>query len=513
MPAHRRTLPDSIPLFGLVIVALLLLTPAASAELLTDEGSNYVTFDLESASRYGYSIIKVFKIYKIEDWDGLYFVYAKTKHIQNPSVLMTNPSYNREVTLKIGDDVIGTGTAHYNGLFDSAGDVTGIQVWLDIDSWDSTGYTGTQKVSITPSSGTLFNGVKLGYTTHDQVSPTQPIGFHVDAYDLASPITAIHMARAHYYWQNDIHISDEFVSLTRNLDGNEYASNLQITSDSGYFADDSINNIDVPYIGTGTWNVTNPHGRIFEGTLVSDGVVPNAVTVYVRNSQTGALLADAHIEIQDTTTDPWTEVVNQTLPSGQGTISLAKDPGIHLTQYRIGVTVPGYQQVVPALFFRVVGPMNVVVEMEPVEGGPVNEDNAYLEFYVRDLNANGIANANVQVDGQLRWTNAQGYTQIEVAKNASYPYSVSKSGYVTIEGTATVADGPRYVVNVVLGPGEVPTYTPTPTAPGATPTPDHRTNEQKGQAVIDMIADNAEGIGALALICLLMGLLKLLAKW
>ena len=279
---------------------------------------------------------------------------------------------------------------------------------------------------------------------------------------------------------------------------------------------------DRPYLVS----VKNPTtSKYFNYTVNLDGLIEEPgepgdpgtfpVNIYVKSSQTGALLADAHIVVQDTTTDPWTEVVNQTLPSGHGTFSLAKDPGLHLTQYRIGATVPGYQQVVPALFFRVTGPTNVVVEMEPLEGGPVNEDNTFLEFYVRDLNANSISNAQVFVDGKMRWTNAAGYTQFEVAKNASYPYSVSKSGYVTIEGTATVADGPRYVVNVVLGPKEIPTNPPAtdPGGPGATPTPDLRTNEEKGQAVIDMLADNAEGLGALALICLMFGLLKLMVKW
>lgn len=185
----------------------------------------------------------------------------------------------------------------------------------------------------------------------------------------------------------------------------------------------------------------------------------STVTIYIRNSQTGALLADAHIEIQDTTTDPWTEVANKTLTSGQGAISLAKDTGIHLTQYRIGATVPGYHQVVPGLFFRVVGPMNVVVEMEPLEGGPSDENNTFLDFYVRDISANAVANANVKVDGQLRWTNALGYTQFEVPKNASYPYSVTKTGYLTIEGIATVGSDDRYVVNVAVMAGAVPTHT------------------------------------------------------
>ena len=195
----------------------------------------------------------------------------------------------------------------------------------------------------------------------------------------------------------------------------------------------------------------------------------STVNIYVKSSQTGALLANAHVVIKDTSTDPWREVVNQTLPSGHGTVTLAKDPGFNPTQYHISATVPGYQQVVPAHFFRVTGSMSVVVEMEPLEGGPDDENNTFLEFYVRDLNANPVSNAQVLVGGQLRWTNAQGFTQFEVAKNASYPYSVSKSGYVTIEGTATVADDPRYVVNVVLGPATIPTHPPG--TPPIEPTP------------------------------------------
>ena len=182
----------------------------------------------------------------------------------------------------------------------------------------------------------------------------------------------------------------------------------------------------------------------------------------------------------------------------------------------MSATVPGYQQVVPALFARVTGPTNIVVEMEPTAGGPEDPNNAYLEFYVRDIHANGIPNANVLVDGKTRWTNGQGYTQFEVAKNATYPYTVSKSGYMTIQGSAIVADGPRYVANVVLGPGTVPTYTPTlgpgetPGGPGATPTPDTRTNEQKGQAIIDLIADFAEPIAILAILATIFGLMKMM---
>ena len=217
-------------------------------------------------------------------------------------------------------------------------------------------------------------------------------------------------------------------------------------------------------------------------STVGEGTSP--VAIYVKSSQTGELLANAHVTIKATTAVPWREVVNQTLPSGQGTVYLTKDSGFNPTQYSINVKVPGYQQVHPGLFFRVTGPMSVVVEMEPTEGGPVDENKTFLEFYVRNLDDNPVSNAMVSVAGQTRWTNAQGYTQFEVAKNTGYSYTVSKAGYVTVKGSATVGDGPRYTVNVVLGPETVPTQPPG-TDPGTSPVNVYVISSQTGALLAD----------------------------
>ncbi|MDD4488590.1 MAG: hypothetical protein PHD34_07935, partial [Methanothrix soehngenii] len=213
-----------------------------------------------------------------------------------------------------------------------------------------------------------------------------------------------------------------------------------------------------------------------------------------------------------------TEVVNATPPGGTATYTRQPTGGglPNPDYYRAVATVPGFTQIVENHSFTLNGPHDVIIEMRPDSGGPTDPDRAYLEFYVRDLHANGIPSASVQCAGMIRQTNSAGYLVIEVAKNATYPYKVTKSGYVTIEGTATVADGPRYVANVVLGPGTVPTYTPTPGpgetpgGPGATPTPDTRTNEQKGQAIIDLIADFAEPIAILAILATIFGLMKMM---
>jgi hypothetical protein len=276
----------SLALIMLIIVGICI--PAVSAEVLTDEGSNYATFDLHSAGGTYAGIPHEIGIYNIQDWDGLYFVYAKVSGSDNSGILKANPSYDSDVTLKIGNNVVGSGTAHYNALFNSAGNVIGVQLWLDIDSWHPTGYTGTQTVTI-HSDSTLFNGIKLSGSQGYRVSAERPIGFK-GVYEHYL-LKGTHLARSHYYWENVIEINDEFVSLTRNLDGNPYTSTLQITSDSGYFVDTSPNDINVPYIGSGTWNVTNPNGRIFEGTLVSGTPQPTPVQPVLR---TGSVTMTDH---------------------------------------------------------------------------------------------------------------------------------------------------------------------------------------------------------------------------
>lgn len=284
---------------------------------------------------------------------------------------------------------------------------------------------------------------------------------------------------------------------------------------------ENINQIVPKTFGTNV-TISAPSLSIFDEYIYQEagGAAPVAgsVTVYVQNSQTGALLANANLAILAAAGGTETEIISTTLPGGTATYTLQPTGGgsPNPDYYRAVATVPGYTQIVENHSFTLNGPHDVIIEMRPDTGGPLDPDRAYLEFYVRDIHANPISSASVQCDGRIKTTNSQGYAVFEVAKNATYPYTVSKSGYMTIQGSAIVVDGPRYVANVVLGPGTVPTYTPTlgpgetPGGPGATPTPDTRTNEQKGQAIIDLIADFAEPIALLAIVATVFGLMQMM---
>lgn len=468
----------SLALIMLVIIGICV--PAVSAELLTDEGSNYATFDLQSVYGSDYKAVPGFRIHQIQDWQGLYYVYYKTNTISYSAsnILTANPSYNQDVTLSIGSVDVGTGTAYYNALYNSAGSITGVQIWVEIDDWHPTGYIGSQKVLVKPTSGTLFNGLELSYALDVVPSANRPIGFYNDMSSNCYLLKGIHIARSHYYWENDIQINDEFISLTREFDGNKYVSTLQITSDAGYIEDTSSNNIELPYIGTGTWKVINPSGREYSGLLVSDdpATATASVTVYIKNSQTGAAIANSKIVIDALVNGEYYPVVNKTEPSGIFTITLQPTGGGQPNPdgYRLIATADGYNNPMPEINFTVTDSKKYIYCcLDPIAGGPENENNTFIDFYVRDLNANPVSGATVKFGKYTLITNSHGYTVFEVPKNTDYTYTVSKSGYGSVTGNAVIGANDRYIINAVIGPAvtpTTPTAIPTDTQTGPTPT-------------------------------------------
>jgi hypothetical protein len=332
-------------------------------------------------------------------------------------------------------------------------------------------------------------------------------------------------------WENQIQVSSDAtkyrIEVLRHFNDQRFSSTLTVNNTAGGTSYQSTTATD----WSGFFDPTEV-GTVTVSSEAKDYVYPistgstggptdtNAtVTVYVRSSQTNALIADARVVIESGYNDPAELLVvsNTTLPSGTKTYTLQPTGGglPNPDFYRVTVTADGYNAEMPYADIELEAgvSMTMIMGMEPTSGGPIDPEKTYIEFYVRDINANPIPNAVVKCGAYTLMTNSAGFTQFDLPKNATYQYTVRKTGYTPIEGSVTVGANSRYPVNVVLGAGTVPTLTPGPTEPGATPTPDRRTNEEKGQSIIDMIADNAEGIAALAIIGTLLGLLKLIAKW
>ncbi len=202
---------------------------------------------------------------------------------------------------------------------------------------------------------------------------------------------------------------------------------------------------------------------------------PTTLTVYIKNSQTGALIANSNIVIDALVDGEYYPVVNRSEPSGIFTINLQPTGGgpPNPDGYRLIVTADGYNNPMPEINFTVDDyKQSIYCLLDPIAGGPADENKTFIDFFVSDMYANPISGATVKFGKYTLITNSAGYTVFEVPKNDYYTYTVSKSGYNTITGNVNIGDAPRNTINTYLTPVITPT-TPThiPTGPPTGPTP------------------------------------------
>ena len=535
-----------------LLIALLILPTTATAVSETEFIINDTRYELDkktfvdgsnTASPPWFRIV----IANYQDLENLNLesVFWKPSALDSNFVLYNEdiPTETYNVYLRTGSRTVGTiiGTGH---LTYYKGATTGQSyVRVDIDTINPS-LMLSQTIYVSPNEEKPFN-LKTVYGASSQTVPdhfrTQDIALLRGTTEIEYSWQFTHSVSLEPYDQNTLKINinrggtgttDSRHSVVSIFDN---SGNLLYTDTGSSSVSTNVDKNLQPY--TVVVDSTAYGGKTYTGYLgdgepwIPPGVEPPStptepeqsasVTVYIRNSQTGALLADSHLSILAAVGDPSQlyEVVNATLPGGTGVYTLQPNGGglPNPDYYRVIVTADGYNAEMPYADITLDAgiPMTMVMGMQPTGGAPEDPGDTYIDVYVRDIYANPIADATVKLGKYTLQTNSAGYTLFDVPVNSTYTYTVKKTGYTSIEGSVTVADAARYPVNIVMGTGVIPTNTPTaePTGPGATPTPDRRTNEQKGQAVIDMIADNAEGIGALALICLLLGLLKLMVKW
>lgn len=509
-------------LLALLLVGLLCV-PAVSAEVFNED--EYTVWAQASGETSGWVSNQPFNKIWIKDIGN--YPNLEGMSLTYPYAVTSNDiSDSTTFVAKIDSTIVGTGTISYNKNYNSAGSYLSTVVGVNFDTWNSGTYTGTQVLTLTLDTSNGYSLVTDGYKS--QINPTDPkaVGFYYNVISGKQLFAGAGTAYGRYTWSATVDYNDGILYLDRG----GYQSYVKVVNnalpDIVYYSQEDIIdvNIDCMMASAITVDIISPKGTLYnrvyyiDGEPTSEDSTNATVTVYVVDSQTGYLLqgTDTRIQMMNASAE-WEEVFNQTSFTGSAKIPLEKttDPD-GIPYYWIQSTRAGYQQVPETQIFSVYGDRQVIVEMEPTGAPPVDPENAFVEFYVFDWLHNPINHVAVKIGDEYLYTNRQGWVQYELPKNTTYTYTLTAPDYITTTGSVVVGADPRYRVDVEMQVGTVPTNTPT-LAPGetlgATPTPDHRTNEQKGQAVIDMIADNAEGIGALGLLCLLMGLLKLLAKW
>lgn len=181
--------------------------------------------------------------------------------------------------------------------------------------------------------------------------------------------------------------------LNRNLNYSKFV----INTDTGVFSDNSSNDVRFPNTGNGNWTVINSRGKEFTG-LIGSGADITPVTVYVRNSQTGALLANAHLTILDSHAGS-TPAVDQDLPAGTGTFNLEKADTL---RYHASATADGYTLLSPILFGVPEGGMTITLWMAPdaPPDVPTEPEKSMLYGYILTQGSQQpISGATVSLNG------------------------------------------------------------------------------------------------------------------
>lgn len=267
-------------------------------------------------------------------------------------------------------------------------------------------------------------------------------------------------------------------------DGRISNSRVIISNNYGIYSDElqpsqnnvsvSISSLDRPY----NIDIYDPYVSRWHNQTVfaspDDAPKSSKVTVYVRNAQNHALLADAHIDISANVNGNFYEVVNKTVPSGIYSIELQPTGGgmPNPDFYRLITTVEGYNSIMPYIDFEAIGETSIYAYLEPIGGAPEDENKTFIDFYVRDLAGNAISGATVNFGGYTLITNSAGYTIFTVEKSKTYTWVVSKSGYGSLTGNVVIGADPRHTINTVLAPSVTPTpQTPIPTSTAIGPAP------------------------------------------
>ena len=478
------------PLMALMVIMLVgLLIPAVSAE--------YYTFDLTEESYYASSGGTTGSSYSVSNRDLKYLVISDSEHLYGKTISHVFCQISQD-SLENYDDLgssvstrvtIGDwGRATYAYVKYELLGKPRIQIYLYDFEYLSDypiGLAGKERFLLTPDDEDfVFPRVYKGFDDYDR---DYDLGIAI-----AIPTSNLYPKGTHYYsftekWENTLIIDTQPDRDKITLNRHGIISRIDIITSTDKYEESTTNDFELilfptihrPYSvivtnpisdNTYSYNINNA-GILQDGqTDPGDPGDPPAITVYIKNSQTGALIANSNIIIDALVNGEYYPVVNRSEPSGIFSINLQPTGGGQPNPdgYRLIVTADGYNNPMPEINFTVDDyKQSIYCLLDPIAGGPVDENKTFIDFFVSDRFANPIPGATVKFGKYTLITNSAGYTVFEVPKNDYYTYTVSKSGYNTITGNANIGDAPRNTINTYLTPVTTPPTQPTdwPTTP------------------------------------------------
>jgi len=169
--------------------------------------------------------------------------------------------------------------------------------------------------------------------------------------------------------------------------------------------------VEIQSPSTGTWFNRTLYGTP-DPTDPGDPGDPGdstTLTVYIKNSQTGALIVNSNIVIDALVNGEYYPVVNRSEPSGIFSINLQPTGGgpPNPDGYRLIVTADGYNNPMPEINFTVDDyKQSIYCLLDPIAGGPVDENKTFIDFFVSDMYANPVPGATVKFGKYTLITNS-----------------------------------------------------------------------------------------------------------
>lgn len=496
MPVPRRTpasgiAPKPLRWTSSIILALLLIgliQPVLANNVVLDE--EFTEFEFTGGTRSNnFSVTDGLTNYPLDT-----IIFADiTRHSDISYISLEIKNQNKLGSLEEGTSeriyTIGNHQAtvyvHTQHIRNLLGEITSTIFHISPQNWNIEGLSGKQQMVISPAlvpqymggynaPGRWANDLAWPGNSSNDMTGGRKSGF-AGGYSI--------VVASGNEWKNHLTVESTDndrsyqINLKREYGEKSYFSQIDLKQDDVTVLSD-YDHIDFRYTTIkseiNTINITSPFRTYSRLLGTSDTPGSNTLTVYIKNSQTGALIANANVVIDALVDDEYYPVTNRTEPSGIFTITLQPTGGgkPNPDGYRLIVTADGYNNPMPEINFTVDDYKNYIYcLLDPIAGGPVNENKTFIDFFVRDMASNPISGATVKFGKYTLITNSAGYTVFEVDKNSNYSWTVSKSGYGPLTGNAVIGDAPRHTINTVLAPIVTPTTTtPIPTSPSIDPT-------------------------------------------
>ena len=328
----------SLALIILIIVGICI--PAVSAEPIIDE-----TFEIDLDTSYSHSFPRAAVVYQqldvnkirfwhIEDYTQMYYIdivaYPHSTGSWYTGAFLDEGRYETTYTLggQTKDAVI-----YVTKVRDILGTVTSAKFTIFFDDWDIGYLVGAQDVTL----GTvLFHSA----STYAPESKSDTIQLYGSSYTNNNGVMAKYdlLVTSALTWKNhlDVSLNDDKayeISLNRNLLLRSSPSTITgyqdgdivFTNQSGADFSTVIGQAQINMI-----NVSAPsEAFVFSRSLDIGGDASdnNSVTVYIRNSQTGAAIANSRCVIDALVDGDYYPVVNRTEPSGVFSVTLQPTGG------------------------------------------------------------------------------------------------------------------------------------------------------------------------------------------